>query len=169
MNLFTAFALLLAASVAVLAVLAGLVVGRKARRDRRQSASARRRTRLRAALAGTDRPALRRALGAVRGREAQIDLAAVLQDPATVRPDQGVLEAEVERSGLAARLRAQLDARSGPARGRAVLVLSHLRLRDGVTGLEPMLDDDDVDVRLVTCAGRCATSAASASRRCRCR
>jgi hypothetical protein len=34
-----------------------------------------------------------------------------------------------------------------------VLILSHLRLPEGVDRLEPMLDDDDPDVRLVAVAG----------------
>ena len=36
---------------------------------------------------------------------------------------------------------------TGPARGRAVLILAHLRLPQGTARLEPMLDDDDPDVR----------------------
>jgi HEAT repeat protein len=64
-----------------------------------------------------------------------------------------VLDREGRRSGLTARLQSQLDARNGPARGRAVLILAHLRLPLGTARLEPMLDDDDPDVRLVAVAG----------------
>ena len=64
-----------------------------------------------------------------------------------------MLDREGRRSGLTARLTEQLGARNGPARGRAVLILSHLRLPEGTTRLEPMLDDDDPDVRLVAVAG----------------
>jgi HEAT repeat protein len=130
-----------------------LVVSRKAMRDRRESASARRRRRYRRALATGDRRALRRVLGSVRAREAQVDLAAVLQDELAERPDVAVLDREARRSGLTARLQTQLGARTGPARGRAVLILSHPRLPQGVDRLEPMLDDDDPDVRLVAVAG----------------
>lgn len=153
MDLFAAFALLVAGSVALLAALALLVVGRKAMRDRRESVSARRRRLYRAALAGADRRRLRSVLRGVRGREAQVDLAAVLQDPTAVRPDPVILDIEARRAGLSRRLQAQLGARTGPARGRAVLILTHLRLPDGVARLEHMLDDRDSDVRLVTCAG----------------
>ena len=64
-----------------------------------------------------------------------------------------MLDREGRRSGLTARLQSQLDARNGPARGRAVLILAHLRLPQGTARLEPMLDDDDPDVRLVAVAG----------------
>ena len=128
-------------------------MGRKAMRDRRESVSARRRRRYRSALAGSDRRGLRRVLGGVRRREAQVDLAAVLQDPAAARPAQAILDIEARRAGLVRRLQAQLAARSGPARGRAVLILTQLRLPDDVARLEHMLDDRDPDVRLVTCAG----------------
>ena len=153
MDLFAAFALLAAVSAALLASLMLLVVGRKAMRDRRESASARRRRRYRGALGGDDRLRLRRVLGGIRGREAQVDLAAVLQDPTAARPDAVVLDVEARRAGLTRRLREQLSARNGPNRGRAVLILTHLRLPDGVARLEHMLDDKDPDVRLVTCAG----------------
>jgi HEAT repeat protein len=152
-DLFQAFALLFAGSVALLIGLSLLVVGRKALRDRRESKSARLRRHYRRALASPNRRRLRHALGAVRDREQQVDLAFVLQDDSAPRPPVDVLDREGRRSGLAARLQAQLTARSGPARGRAVLILAHLRLPEGVTRLEPMLDDDDPDVRLVAVAG----------------
>jgi len=152
-DLFQAFALLFAGSVALLTVLALLVVSRKALRDRREGKSARRRRHYRRALASQDRRRLRRVLGSVRDREQQVDLAFVLQDDSAPRPPVEVLDREGRRSGLTARLQEQLDARSGPARGRAVLILAHLRLPQGVTRLEPMLDDDDPDVRLVAVAG----------------
>lgn len=147
------FAVLVAGSLALLVGLTLLVVSRKAMRDRRESVSARRRRRYRRALAGADRRRLRRVLGGVRCREAQVDLAVVLQDATAVRPDPAILDIEARRAGLTRRLRTQLGARSGPARGRAVLILTHLRLPDGVARLEHMLDDADPDVRLVTCAG----------------
>ncbi len=153
MDLFQAFALLFAGSVALLTGLALLVVSRKALRDRRESKSVRRRRQYRRALAHHDPRRLRRVLGAVRDREQQVDMAVVLQDDSAPRPSVEVLDREGRRSGLTARLQAQLGARSGPARGRAVLVLAHLRLSEGVTRLEPMLDDDDPDVRLVAVAG----------------
>jgi hypothetical protein len=152
-DLFHAFALLFLASAGLLVGLSLLVVSRKAMRDRRESASVRRRRRYRRALASGDRRMLRRTLGTVRDRESQVDLAVVLQDDSAPRPDVSVLDREARRSGLSERLRAQLDARTGPARGRAVLILSHLRLPEGVTRLERMLDDDDPDVRLVAVAG----------------
>ena len=80
MDLFQAFALLFAGSVALLTVLALLVVSRKALRDRREGKSARRRRHYRRALASQDRRRLRRVLGSVRDREQQVDLAFVLQD-----------------------------------------------------------------------------------------
>ena len=147
-----ALALFAAGSLALLAALTLLVVSRKAMRDRRESASVRRRRHYRTALAGADPQALRRVLEGVRRREQQVDLAAVLQDPAVVRPDPEILDTAA-RAGLTPRLRAQLSSRTGPARGRAVLILTHLRLPDGVARLEHMLDDMDPDVRLVTCAG----------------
>jgi HEAT repeat protein len=139
--------------VSLLALLAALVVGRKLLRDRRESASVRRRKRYRSALAGDDRRRLRRVLASVEGPEPQIDLAVVLQDPTTRRPTVEILDREARRAGLLGRLEAQLDSRSGTARGRSVLILAHLRLIDGVDRLEHLLDDDDPDVRLVTVAG----------------
>ncbi|HKG65456.1 MAG TPA: HEAT repeat domain-containing protein [Solirubrobacteraceae bacterium] len=153
MDLFQAFALLFAGSVALLAGLALLVVSRKALRDRRESKSARRRRHYRRALATGDPLRLRRVLGTVRDREQQVDLAFVLQDDSAPRPPVEVLDREGRRSGLTVRLQEQLRARNGPARGRAVLILAHLRLPEGVTRLEPMLDDEDPDVRLVAVAG----------------
>ena len=79
-DLFQAFALLFAGSVALLTGLALLVVSRKALRDRRESKSARRRRHFRRALATGDPRRLRRVLGTVRDREQQVDLAFVLQD-----------------------------------------------------------------------------------------
>jgi len=152
-DLFQAFALLFAGSVALLAGLALLVVSRKALRDRRESKSARRRRHYRRALATGDPLRLRRVLGTVRDREQQVDLAFVLQDDSAPRPPVEVLDREGRRSGLTVRLQEQLRARNGPARGRAVLILAHLRLPEGVTRLEPMLDDEDPDVRLVAVAG----------------
>ena len=113
----------------------------------------RRRRHYRRALATGDPRRLRRVLGTVRDREQQVDLAAVLQDDSAPRPPVEVLDREGRRSGLTARLQSQLDARNGPARGRAVLILAHLRLPQGTARLEPMLDDDDPDVRLVAVAG----------------
>lgn len=153
MDLFQAFALLFAGSVALLTGLALLVVSRKALRDRRESKSARRRRHFRRALATGDPRRLRRVLGTVRDREQQVDLAVVLQDDSAPRPPVEVLDREGRRSGLTARLTAQLGARNGPARGRAVLILAHLRLPEGTARLEPHLDDDDPDVRLVAVAG----------------
>lgn len=152
-DLFQAFALLFAGSVALLAGLALLVVSRKALRDRRESKSARRRRHYRRALATGDPLRLRRVLGTVRDREQQVDLAFVLQDDSAPRPPVEVLDREGRRSGLTVRLQEQLRARNGPARGRAVLILAHLRLPEDVTRLEPMLDDEDPDVRLVAVAG----------------
>ena len=127
MDLFQAFALLFAASVVLLAGLRGLlVVSRKAPGDRRESKSVRRRRQYRRALASHDVRRLRRVLGMVRDREQQVDLAVVLQDDSAPRPPVEVLDREGRRSGLTPRLQAQLDARSGPARGRAVLISSPL-------------------------------------------
>ena len=146
-----ALVLLLAGSLGLLAALATLVVGRKALRDRRESASARRRLRYRAALSTGDRKILRHTLGTVRGSAAEVDLAAVLaaQHPAM---DQVVLGIEARRSHLVRRLERRLGSRRAPARGRAVLVLAHLRLPGRVGPLGRMLDDADPDVRLATCA-----------------
>ncbi len=153
MDLFTAFALLLCGSLALLAGLVALVVGRKLMRDRRETAAVRRRKRYRRAFESGDRRRLRRALGSVRSRDAQIDLAVVLQDRTVARPCAGILERDARRAGLIARLEEQLGARSGPTRGRAVLILAHLRVPESVARLERMLDDSDPDVRLVTVAG----------------
>jgi HEAT repeat protein len=152
-DLFTAFALLLCGSLALLAELVAMVVGRKLLRDRREAASTRRRRRYRRALESGDRRRLRRALGSVSTHGAQLDLAVVLQDPAFARPGPDILERDARRAGLIGRLDGQLRARSGPARGRAVLILAHLRVPETVARLERMLDDADPDVRLVTVAG----------------
>lgn len=153
MDLLRAFALLLAGSLGLLMGLATLVACRKALRDRRESRSARRRREYASALRGSDRRVLRAALSGVRGEAAQIDLAVVLQDLDDVAVDKQVLDVEVRRSGLARRLQAQLGARDPSERGRAVLILTRLRVPGRVERLERMLDDEDPDVRLVTCAG----------------
>jgi HEAT repeat protein len=152
-DLFTAFVLLFCGSLALLLTLVGLVVGRKLLRDRREASSVRRRRRYRGALESADRRRLRRSLRSVGSLGAQLDLAVVLQDPAVPRPGREILERDARRAGLIGRLEDQLRARSGPARGRAVLILAHLRVPESVARLERMLDDADPDVRLVTVAG----------------
>lgn len=153
MATITAFLLLLVGTVGLLATLTALVAGRKLLRDRREAASAARRRRYRAAIAGGGTRDLRAALAGVRGAHAQIDLVAVLQDPRGAIVAPAVLAVEARRSGLIRRLTRQLRSHWAPARGRAVHVLAHLHLPGSVAVLEPMLDDDDPDVRLATCAG----------------
>jgi HEAT repeat protein len=152
-DLFTAFLLLFFGSVALLVALVSLVVGRKALRDRRESASSRRRRRYHAAFAAGDRKILRTALGSVRGAHAEVDLAVVLQDSARAAVDAAVVDIEARRSGLMRRLHRRLRSRHASVRGRAVLILGHLRVAGRVGPLEAMLDDKDPDVRLATVAG----------------
>jgi HEAT repeat protein len=147
------FVLLLCGSLALLAALGTLVACRKAMRDRRESASAGRRRRYARAFRCGDRKVLRAALSSVRGEAAQVDLAVVLEELEDVPVEPYVLDVEARRSGLAGRLLAQLRSRRASARGRAVLILARLRVPGHVDRLEHMLDDDDADVRLVTCAG----------------
>jgi len=151
-DLFHAFILLLGGSVGLVTALAALVVGRKLLRDRREVVSARRKEGYRAALASGDRRLLRHALGTVRRSTSEVDLATVL---ASERPgsDHSVLNIEARRAHLVRRLERRLSSRRAPARGRAVLILSHLRIPGHIGSLGRMLDDDDPDVRLATCAG----------------
>ena len=153
MDLVTASVLLLGGSVGLLGALVLLIAGRKALRDARESASTRRRGRYYAAFAAGDRKVLRKVLGSVRDRATEVDLAIVLRDQARLAVDPAVLDIEARRSGLTRRLHGQLGSHRPPARGRAVLILTHLRLPGRVGQLERMLGDDDPDVRLVTCAG----------------
>jgi HEAT repeat protein len=152
-DLLRAFGLLFLASAGLLALLATLIVGRKTLRDRRESASARRRDRLRHALDSGAPRSMRRAFGAIGDRAAEVDLASVLEEPARAARDRAALERALRRSGLLGRLERNLGARDAPTRGRATLILGHLRLPDGIERLERMLDDPDPDVRLVACAG----------------
>jgi HEAT repeat protein len=152
-DLFSAFALLLGASLVVLGALTTLIVGRKLLRDRRESASARRRRRVYHALVAGDPRSLRRVLGTVRDADAEVDLATVLQAPDRPRTDPATLHRAARRAGLTPRLERNLRARHAATRGRASLILGHLRLDNGVRRLEPLLDDADPDVRLVACAG----------------
>jgi HEAT repeat protein len=152
-DLLRAFGLLFLASAVLLALLATLIVGRKTLRDRRESASARRRDRLRHAVDSGAPRSMRRAFGAIRDRAAEVDLAIVLEEPARAARDRIALERAVRRSGLLGRLERNLTARHAPTRGRATLILGHLRLPDGIERIERMLDDPDPDVRLVACAG----------------
>ena len=151
MDLIRAFVLLLAISVALTVLLALLVVGRKALRDRREDVSAARRRRLREALASGDRRTLRRALAAVRRGAAEVDLIAVLEEATGL--ERALLNREARRSGLLRHLDRRLRSRRATARGRTVLLLARLRLPGEVTALAPMLDDDDPDVRLASAAG----------------
>jgi HEAT repeat protein len=151
-DLLPAFLLLLAGSFGLVTALAALVVGRKLLRDRREAASARRRDSYRAALGSGDRKLLRRALGTVRSGTAEVDLATVLAAE-RLTTDQAVLNIEARRARLVDRLERRLRSRRAPARGRAVLVLAHLRRPGHIGSLGRMLDDDDPDVRLATCAG----------------
>jgi HEAT repeat protein len=150
---FLLFALLFGGSVGVALALALLVAGRKLLRDRREARSAARQVRYEAAFASGDRKVLRAALSRVRDASAQVDLAALLHDPDRVAVDRAVLDVEMRRSGLLARLEGQLRSSRPSVRGRAVLILSRLRVPGRVGRLEHMLDDTDPDVRLVTCAG----------------
>jgi HEAT repeat protein len=147
------FAVLLCGTLGLLVGLAMLVAIRKLLRDRREASSAARRRRYEAAFACADRTVLRATLSEVRHASEQIDLAALLHDPERFPLDRAVLEIEMRRSGLLGRLQSQLLSRRPHMRGRAVLILSRLRVPGHVGRLEQMLDDDDPDVRLVTCAG----------------
>ena len=151
MALFTAFCLLLAGTAALTVTLVALVLGRKALRDRREAAAERRRLLYRSVLAGDDRRKLRRALEGVRSAGAEIDLAIVLQEGFDI--DHAVLFVEARRSHLLPHLERRLRSRGAAARGRTVLLLSHLRLPGSVGPLERMLDDADPDVRLASVAG----------------
>jgi HEAT repeat protein len=150
-DLLRAFVLLLVGSAGLTVLLAALVIGRKMLRDRRELASVVRRRRYRAALDSTDRRRLRRALRSVRSGAAEIDLAVVLEERPDV--DRAVLNIEARRSHLIRHLERRLRSRSPAARGRTVLLLSRLRRPGEVGALQRLLDDDDPDVRLASCAG----------------
>ena len=64
-----------------------------------------------------------------------------------------MLNIEARRAHLVGRLERRLRSRRAPARGRAVLILAHLRRPGHIGSLGRMLDDVDPDVRLATCAG----------------
>jgi len=141
--------------VAVLvAALFTLVVGRKTLRDRRESRAAVRRDRYRAALLAGD-GTITSVLAGVRGARTQLDLADVLgtTGPALGLEARWSLHEAARASGLIARLYRALGARSPIRRGRAVLILSRLRLPANVTTLAPLLRDPDSDVRRLACSG----------------
>ncbi len=147
--------LLLAASLVVLAVMTVLVSGRKVLRDHRELRSRRRIAALREVLATGDGAAVRAALRRIRGIRAQLDLVRVMDELlGTMAPER--LEDLQQAAGecdFVARLRRATGDRDPATRGRALLLLTRLRLPDSVTDLGRMLHDPDPDVRLTACAG----------------
>ncbi|MGH2785022.1 MAG: HEAT repeat domain-containing protein [Actinomycetota bacterium] len=161
----SALALLLSATLGGCVCLTLLVVGRKRRRDRVESRFAARRALVSQALLTKDADGTRARLSeAVSDPDAQVDLAVALEaiwpelDGATI----AFLHEIASSIGLAGALGRAMRSRSPTVRGRAVLVLSRLRLPGATSLIAPLLRDPDADVRL-TAAGALATIADEAA------
>jgi HEAT repeat protein len=145
-----AITLLATTTLALAFGLALLVVGRKAKRDRRERTSLRRRRRYTRAVAYGSPARLRALLATARGTQTQLDLARALEGVVADLPPErrAVLAQEARRSRLLARLGRQCRARKAIDRGRAVMLVSRMQLPNGPPLLRPMLEDRDPDVRL---------------------
>src|SRR5579875_3501638 len=144
---------LVAAALGLLVVLAGVVIARKLRRDRRERAAARRRAEFAAALSSGDPRDLARLARACRGRpQAVVDLLYVLErgEPVSARRRAALLEA-ARRCGLTRYLRLALEARDPATRGVAALALSALGLSGAEDRVARLIGDSDPDVRLAAC------------------
>jgi HEAT repeat protein len=155
MSSLTGLFLLVGASLVVWLVLAGLAVGRKLRRDHRETRSSERRTRYVTALRTAQASELTTLCNAVRRVEEQIDLAAAIDlvHPTLTRAQRDTICRAVDRSELMDRLCADLVSRRAVTRARAALLLSRPGIPTAVDQLVPLLADRDADVRLVACAG----------------
>jgi HEAT repeat protein len=145
----------IAGSVALLAVLVLLVVGRKLGRSHAERRSRARLSRYEAALrAGSREPLVRMAREARRPPAAD-DLVQALAHVGAALPRErwAALVDAAEAAGLAPRLRAALGASRPVTRGRAAILVAGLRLPDPVGALEPLLADPDVDVRHAALGG----------------
>jgi HEAT repeat protein len=156
---------LVAAVQSLLVVLAGLVVGRKLRRDRRERSSRRRRAEFAAALSGASPPDLARVVRACRSRrEALVDLLYVLEhgEPVSSEARAALLEV-ARRCGLVRDLRLALNQRQPTSRGVAALALSALGLPGAEARVARLIGDRDPDVRLAACSALAGWSTVSAA------
>jgi HEAT repeat protein len=150
-----AITLLAATTLALAFGLVLLVVGRKAKRDRRERASLRLRRRYAHVVVCGSPARLRALLATVRGTQAQLDLARALEGVVAELPPErrAILAQQARRSRLLARLGRQCRSRDGIDRGRAVMLVSRMQLPSGPPLLRRMLEDRDPDVRLAAADG----------------
>jgi HEAT repeat protein len=154
-----ALSFLLTASLCGCIALTVLVVSRKRHRDRGEARFADRRAQIRTALITGDRGALEARLKeATKDLDAQVDLATTVDAiwPELDRNAIARLHEAVAATGIDAALSRSLGARSPAVKGRAVLLLSRLRLPGSTPLIAPLLRDRDADVRL-TAAGALGT------------
>jgi HEAT repeat protein len=143
-------------SVIAMALLALLLLGRRLRRDHDFRVSTKRRRHYAQVLRAGTRTELLATAHSVRSRQGrQADFAVVLRDELQgLRADRHAqLNAAALESGLAARLIRQLRSGRAMRRGRAVLIISRLKLRGTVPALASLLSDPDPDVRFAAAHG----------------
>ena len=137
------------ASIALLAVLAALLATTRAVRGRAERLSNRRQDRWRDALTAQSEPDLRALAEGARWGRIESDLVALLS--AGNLPAQGVeaalLRRAVAQSKLKRALRRRLTSRRPERRATSVLLLGALETDDPTPELEPLLHDEDHDVR----------------------
>jgi hypothetical protein len=165
MSVVDGFIMLVASSLLLWIALLGLAVGRKLRRDRRESRSLERRARYAQVLATADVGAIAEAFSGACEEETQIDLAVSIDalHQVLTPAEFAAIGRGMEASSLPPRLSVDLGSRRAITRARAAHLLSRPGTAAAVEQLAPLLSDPDPDVRLVACSGlaRAATPRAA--------
>jgi HEAT repeat protein len=141
---------LAAASLLLLGLSLLCLLAAQQRRQRHARAAIARRAVLEEALARSDANALARVCReACSDPDRYRDLRALVARGLSA-PARQLLSSAAHESGLLANLRPQLQSPDAVTRGQAVLLVASLSTGEPALELEPLLDDEDVDVRLAT-------------------
>jgi HEAT repeat protein len=146
-------------SLSLVAILSPLLVVKRLTRSRAERSSRLRRGRFRAVLrTGSDLELLALAREA-RRRGSQADLTAALDGESSGLGGArvGRLQDAACKAGLERGLLADLSSPRAVTRGRAVVLMGHLRLPSRLSAIEPLLLDPDPEVRLAAARGIAAS------------
>ncbi|MBS1844395.1 MAG: HEAT repeat domain-containing protein [Actinobacteria bacterium] len=155
MSVIDGLILLVGSSLLLWVVLLGLAVGRKLRRDRRESRSVGRRARYAGVLVRGDVAAIANVFDAAEDSEARADLAVTIDLLYRTLPRERfeAIGRGMEASSSPPKLIADLGSRRAITRARAAFLLSRPGTAAAAEEIAPLLRDPDADVRLVACAG----------------
>lgn len=165
MTSLTGLMLLAGSTVLLWLALCALVVGRKARRDRRERRSTGRRGRYEETLRHGDHAAMVEINREARSIDAQVDLAEAIDHAHSALSPSRLAEIRdaAQESGLFPILVKELGARNPVIRARAALLLTRTGVPSVVDHITPLLGDPDPDVQLVACSGLARIGTAQAA------